>query len=103
MDGCKIKKGDSIWPEENDISGDGIFALDSNQLIKEIRAVRRKAERDLFLESLDEPTPMPVMTDTMEITEPSKDIKLVKYQDLTKKDKIAYIINQLEKYKKDDL
>ena len=101
MSSCQIKKGESMWPEENDISGDNIFSLDQNQLIKEIRAVKRKQERDLFLEKIEEPEE----TEEIIIEEPvpSPGTKFVKYQDLSKRDKVAYIINQLEKYKKNDL
>jgi len=100
MNSCQIKKGESMWPEENDISGDNIFSLDQNQLIKEIRSVKRKQERDLFLEKLEEPEETEIIT---EEPMPSPGKKIVKYQDLGKKDKVAYIIDQLEKYKKNDL
>lgn len=98
MSSCQIKKGESIWPEDNDISGDNIFSLDQNQLIKEIRAVKKKKERDLFLEKINEPEKI-----EPEEPEPIPGKIIVKYQNLTKKDKIAYIIDQLEKYKKNDL
>jgi hypothetical protein len=100
MNECQIKKGDSIWPEENDISGDNIFSLDENHLIKQIRAVKRKEKRDLFLEKLEEPEETEII---IEEPMPSPGKKFVKYQDLGKKDKVAYIIDQLEKYKKNDL
>ena len=99
MNSCQIKKGESMWPEENDISGDNIFSLDQNQLIKEIRAVKRKQERDLFLEKIEDPEETEII---VEEPMPSPGKKIVKYQDLSKKDKVAYIIDQLEKYKKND-
>jgi len=102
MSNCEIKKGESMWPEENDISGDNIFSLDQNQLIREIRAVKRKKERDLFLEKVDEPEPVVIEIEETE-PEPAPGKKFVKYDDLDKKDKVAYIIDQLEKYKKNDL
>lgn len=102
MSNCEIKKGESMWPEENDISGDNIFSLDQNHLIRELRAVKRRKERDLFLENINETEPMPI---EIEETEPESmpGKKFVKYDDLEKKEKVAYIIDQLEKYKKNDL
>jgi hypothetical protein len=100
MNTCNIKKGHSIWPEDNDFSGDNIFSLDENQLIRDIRATKRKEERNLFLE--EEPESLPE-EEPESLDEPLPGIKIVKYQDLERRDKMAYIINQLEKYKKNDL
>lgn len=96
---CELKKGESVWPDDEDISGDNIFSLDQNQLLKELRAVKKKQERDLFLEQLDEEPEIEYEIEP----EPEPRKELVKYKDLTKRDKVAYIINQLEKFKKNDL
>lgn len=101
MISCNVKKGDSLWPELGDDSGDGIFSLDSNQLIKEIRAVKRKEEADMLLDDYSEPTEKEEMIMIEE--EPTPGTIKVQYDDLNKRDKVAYIINQLEKYKKNDL
>ena len=45
---------------------------------------------------------MPIEIEEIE-PEPMPGKKFVKYDDLEKKEKVAYIIDQLEKYKKNDL
>jgi len=94
MSKCNITKSDNIWPELGDDSGDSMFLLDNNSLIKQIRAVKQMKERDLFLAKLDDP----------EIVEdkPAPGMIRIKYEDLDRKEKIAYILNELEKYKKND-
>ncbi len=96
MNNCQFKKGESIWPEENDISGDNIISLDQNKLIKEIRAVKREQKTDCFLENIEKEI-------ISEEHTPKPGKKLVKYQDLDKRAKVAYIIDQMEKFKKNDL
>lgn len=106
MNECNIKGGETIWPEEGDDSGDTMFMMDNNSLIKEIRGAKIKAKRDLFLAELNDPEmieeSIPEDEEVMIVSEPEKTQK-IKYEDLDKKNKITYILKQLEKYKSNDL
>ena len=99
MSKCNLTKEENIWPEMGDDSGDSMFLLDNNSLIKQIREMRKVKERDLFLENLDSPE---VVEEENIVMQPAPGMVKVRYEDLTKKDKVAYILNQLEKYKKND-
>jgi len=99
MSNCKLTGEKSIWPEDGDDSGDSMFLMDNNSLIKQIREVKENKERDIFLEDLYSPE---IEEDMVENSKPSPGMVKVKYEDLRKKEKVAYILNEMKKYKKND-
>jgi len=102
MNECNIKGGETIWPEEGDDSGDTMFMMDNNSLIKEIRGARIKANRDLFLAELNDPDMVEENPEEEIEIEPEK-TNQIRFEDLDKKNKVAYILKELEKYKSNDL
>lgn len=93
MSTCEITKLiENDWPEQDDDSGDKMFLMEENSLLKDIQAAKRKETKDIFLFEVPE-----------EKEGEEEKEKKVKYSDLDKKNKVAYILDQLEKYKNNDL
>ncbi len=93
MSTCEITKIiENDWPEQDDDSGDKMFLMEENSLLKDIQAAKRKETKDIFLFEVPE-----------EKEGEEEKEKKVKYSDLDKKNKVAYILDQLEKYKNNDL
>jgi len=96
MSTCEITKLiENDWPEQDDDSGDKMFLMEENSLLRDIQAAKRKETKDVFLFEVPE--------EKEGEEEKEEEEKKVKFGDLDKKNKVAYILNQLEKYKNNDL
>jgi hypothetical protein len=96
MSTCEITKLiENDWPEQDDDSGDKMFLMEENSLLRDIQAAKRKETKDVFLFEVPE--------EKEGEEEKEEEEKKVKFDDLDKKNKVAYILNQLEKYKNNDL
>ena len=96
MSTCEITKLiENDWPEQDDDSGDKMFLMEENSLLRDIQAAKRKETKDVFLFEVPE--------EKEEEKGKEEEEKKVKFGDLDKKNKVAYILNQLEKYKNNDL
>ena len=96
MSTCEINRLiENDWPGQDDDSGDKMFLMEENSLIRDIQLANRKETKDVFLFEVPE--------EKEEEVGHKEEEKKVKFGDLDKKNKVSYILNQLEKYKNNDL
>lgn len=99
---CNIRKGDDNWPQENDESGDSMFLVDNNSLIQQIRSVKNKKKRDLFLSNMDDLDNEEEKINIKAIEEKVDPEIKIDYDNMDKKEKIAYILEKLKNLKNQD-
>ena len=112
MTECTLSNISDEWPKNDDESGDSLFVLDNNSLIKDIRNSKNKNKINLFLDKniIDEQVVEDEQVgqdDPEEYNNESIEEKIllkkkIRYNDLEKKDKISFIVSQLDKFKNND-